>query len=547
MGEISNITQRISNFATNYIEGGNNFAKNDQKIMEYFPKPIFQTSNNETGKKVANAFYLGFTVPVPPFVIGYALTTALIKALSTHTSIQSTKSKIEMKETSLSSVETKIKSEREKITKIDVSGFENSKDRFEKKAKRYLDLTNAVGDAFNAHTIMTGASKSWDPIRLKSGKHVAFGNVGAEHIELTSSTGCKVDAHMLKASEFIKNLENLGGKRLNFELNLKDSNLSGKNSEFPGIKFEKNSSQWETAVKNLEAMNIYKSSWSIVRSENAIYVVPREHIEKIELAVNANEAELIENKPASQNDLSNSRGVALLTMNQSDIYEQYPHEMLTLAFAGVDVMMYNNPGKGLSSGPSDKENINASIEACYQYLKLQNIPDEKILAKGQCFGAAPTAWLGREHPKINLMLDQNPANFHEAAMHKVNKHAESLMAEDRNRLSKWAGNMLKDNFIINGIVTALLSGYDIAEDLRYNQGNVLFNVNVKDESGKGGDEIIPPYHPLTMLDSMTENTGKITLSMSPGTTHVTDWWQKSESREVVHSFLHKTGISQPLF
>ena len=495
---------------------------------------------------------------------------------------------------------------------------------------------------------MTGASKSWDTERLKSGKHELLKKIGAEHIQLQSKTSCKVGAHYLSAATFAKRLEDLGGKRSIFQLKVKDDSIfSGKKCfcemdgefraemqgielsidqqarnedgslkiekhissvigenhkvvqdektgkfyvidsltsirlskagllnlkdkklkeeviiqesqktgsllsgkiEFPGIKFEKkNPSQWKEAVKLLEDLKIHKSAWDIVETDEAVYLVPYQYKQKVKLATNDSEVSLVE-RPTKALARSSQRGTVLLTMNQSDIYEQYTHEMLTFALEGVDVMVYNNPGKGLSTGSADRENINASIEASYQYLKSKNIPDEQILAKGQCFGGAPTAWLGRQHPHINMMLDQNPANFHDIAMEKVNSVAKNLMSEDRSQFTRWVGKILKDNFIINGIARAVFGGYDVPEDLAHNQGHKLLNINIPTARGFGGDQLVPKEHPTMMLDAMSDNKGKVvTLSMNPGALHVTDWWAGNESRDVVTLFLERTGISHSLF
>lgn len=544
----------------------------------------------------------------------------------------------------LSITDSKMSDNREKISKIDVSGFESSSARFAKKAIRFINLFTLVGGAFNAHTIMAGASKSWDPERLKTGKHALLAKIGAEHIQLQSRTGCKVDAHFLSAASFANCLENLGGIRSIFQLDVKDasifsgkkclcmiedgfpiemqeielneeqqeknkfgrfiiderislvtgieqrvvqdeksgkfylldslatsklsnagmlnfknklvgvniqetsqiSSLLSKEMEFPGFKFEKSSSEWKEAKALLEDMKINKSSWGIVETEENGYLVPCQHMGKIKWAASKNDEVSLVERHSSTFTESSERGTVLLTVNQSDIYEQYPHEMLTLLLMGINVMGYNNPSKGLSTGSADRENINASIEASYQYLKSKNIPDEKILAKGQCFGGAPTAWLGRKHPKINLMLDQNPANFHDVAMKKVNATAEDLIKQD-NAFFIWVGRMLKDNFIINGIARAVLSGYDVPGDLSYNEGHKLFNINVPNAQGIGGDQLVPKEHPELMINAISNNKGIVTLSMNPGASHVTDWWAGNESRDVVTSFLKAAKISHPLF
>ncbi len=532
-----------------------------------------------------------------------------------------------------------------KIHKLDVSGFKNSRERFLEKAKRFLNFIQAIGGFFNAHTIMTGASKQWDRERLSVGKHALLAKVGAEHVQLTSRTVCKVDGHFLNAATFIQRLEEMGGKRSLVEFEVQDpsfysgkkchleidgefpiemqeivlteeqqvrskygvllieehiaqtvgqnirivknpetgkyyalnqesfsrlSSLEGvdfkgnfkkgaikessqttsllpEKKDFPIIKFEKNSSQWKEALKMLEEMKIEKTPWTTIEKDDALYLVPIQHRGKLELGIEKKGCVLKE-KPASLSAESDERGTVLLTMNQSDVYEQYPHEMLTFLLEGLNVMVYNNPGKGLSTGAADRENINASIEASYQYLKSKGISDEKILAKGQCFGGAPTAWLGREHPNINIMLDQNPANFYDVAMKRVNDVAESLMAEERNAFTKWIGKMLKDNFIINGIAKAALGGYDVAGDLAYNKGHKLLNINPPDAKGIGGDQLVPTHHPEMMIDAIQDNPGKVTtLSMNPGASHVTDWWVGYESQDTVIQFLHRTELSQSLF
>ncbi|HRD56162.1 MAG TPA: hypothetical protein PLC42_07175 [Parachlamydiaceae bacterium] len=349
-------------------------------------------------------------------------------------------------------------------------------------------------------------------------------------------------------------LIDITGKTINmFKNDVQIKNITEKESpfvtetSFPGIKFDKtvvDCSEIKNVLKNLKLSN---STWSLVETSEALFITPSAHISQVKLAFEpGNHVKLIE-KEAKPLDETASRGTVLLTMNQTNIYEQYSHEMLTLAFEGVDVMMYNNPGKGLSTGSADIENINASIEASYQYLKHRGIPDEKILAKGQCFGAAPTAWLGKKHPHLNLMMDQNPANFYDIAIAKIYEIADELDAKDRNIFIRWAGKMLRDNFVINGIARALFSGYNVADDLRHNKGHKIFHLDVPD-NGLGGDELVPEHHLALMLSNLPETPDrKVAISMNPGGKHVTDWWLSPESKESVLTFLKRTGISRSLF
>lgn len=530
---------------------------------------------------------------------------------------------------------------------VDVSGL-NFVTRFLIKASRSINVMQHIGGALNSVTILRGASKRWDPERLKRGKHEALHQLGAEHVQLHSKTGCVVDAHYLSASALIDRLEKLGGERkiftfeadgasiftgrevqceiegdfpvtmqelelkgdqlkrtkfgtLEIELELdkftvqknyivedgsggffkvdrigrarlikagllkkeiftKDARLADSagsadfsiNAEFPGIKFNKNDSDWEKAVKLLDAMDVSESQWSLVKTSDAIYLVPVEHQAKVTLGINGNqfgggEVHFTESSAKELVD-SDKRGTVLLTTNQSDIYEQHASEMLNFALLGVNVLTYNNPGKGLSTGAADRQNIDASIEAAYQFLKKdKNTPDERILAKGQCFGGAPTAWLGKEHPEINLMLDQNPANFNDIAVEFVKSLPERLPVNQENSKIQWLKKMLDGNFVVIGIAKIIFGEYNVPADLAHNKGHKLIHVDVPNYYNLGGDQLVPPHHPELMIDGLSDSEGKeATLSMNPGARHVTNWW-RGESQETVIRFLERTRISQPVF
>ncbi len=520
--------------------------------------------------------------------------------------------------------------------KVDVSGLD-MKERMRVRASRALNFMRLGKGAINSSTIMMGASKSWDAKRLKEGKHQHLRAMGAEHVQLTSSTGCKVDAHYLDASEFIKKLEDLGGQRTLCEYTpppalrgkeytchvngkpvvlreipldpseIKKNDISlrvqltqavGHTVKIlpgPGGKFYMTSESSEKVLKEsglitdgeitenvdlqevpteesqqhekmsfptiefpgdkaleakalLDSLQVKKSPWELANTGKTFTLVQKEHRDKLDLCLQ-NQAQGKEFKtPVNTPVESQERGTVLLSMPQLGIYEQYTHEILTFALQGVNVMAYNNPGKGLSTGGADRENIDASIEASYRFLKSEkNMPDEKILAKGLCFGSAPTAWLGKEHPNINLMMDQSPANFHEIAVDMANEKLNALPGE-KNELVKWMKKSLTDNFIITGVAKAVLGGYNIAEDLSHNQGHKLFNTAVKNEEGKGGDELVFEHHLDKILDGIDKNSDKeLSLSQNPGAEHGDDWWTSSQAKNNVYQFLDKTGISQSIF
>ncbi len=100
--------------------------------------------------------------------------------------------------------------------------------RIEKESSFLGKFTNAVliyvlsGHFINKYTILSGTLKNWDSDRLLAGKHVSFGKLGAEHIQLKNKYNDSIDATYLEASALVHKLEQFGGKRVLFHPNLSD-------------------------------------------------------------------------------------------------------------------------------------------------------------------------------------------------------------------------------------------------------------------------------------------------------------------------------------
>lgn len=263
------------------------------------------------------------------------------------------------------------------------------------------------------------------------------------------------------------------------------------------------------------------------------------------------------------------RGTVIISQDQISKFEQRGGELITFLMAGMNVMAYNTAGKGESEGPPSYHNINASLEAAYLYVsREQQIPDERILAKGTCFGAAPTAWLGKKYPSINVMVDQNPSNFWDIAIRTSNQLVslgEGIISDYAERhgyerdsylvaTNEWLAKNLKDNFLISSLAKVVFSGYDVSADLRENYGHKLININEEDFAGWGGDDLVPEGHPSKMVEGALlaadhpRAEGKIIkFSIAPGGKHITSWWTIPKSNRAVRSFLEDTGLSREPF
>jgi hypothetical protein len=327
-------------------------------------------------------------------------------------------------------------------------------------------------------------------------------------------------------------------------------------SVFSGFVFEKTSSQWEKAKELLEKMDVKDSNWKLYETSHKMYLIRDADKVNIDLLLSeeaiCNDRINLFERPWMKNEAVDKRGTALLTPNKLDIYETCLPEAISLILEGVNVLVYNNPGKGLSTGYVDTENISASIEATYEYLhQVKLIPDEKILIKGQCFGAAPSAWLGKKYKKINLMLDQNPANFNDVT---VNYLSHKLYPQDgkpvigfKNRIFSNLATIIRTSKIVKWIVNLCFDRYDILKDIEDNEGHKLIHINAKDIHGNGGDNVVPLNHPLLMLDAVNTEDKELRLSINSGGTHITYWWKRKESLEATSDFFRKIGISQSFF
>src|SRR5262249_21133957 len=132
----------------------------------------------------------------------------------------------------------------------------------------------------------------------------------------------------------------------------------------------------------LKSLDIDNSSWTLKSTNNKIYLIRKEDVHKYELITNPDRIQYASYEQTNCPPIKEAfRGVILITTNQSDIVEINSDEVLTLLLEGANVMIYNNPGKGLSKGEPSTENINSSIEVCYKYLQNREIPDFLILAK----------------------------------------------------------------------------------------------------------------------------------------------------------------------
>lgn len=423
-------------------------------------------------------------------------------------------------------------------TKGDIQGQEGAK------PTRYWTFSKAFRSFVNKWTVISGASQNWDAARLLDGRHKYLDKIGAEHLQLRNSLGDTIDATYLDASKVVQKLTELGGERGTFRIE------DERGLEFPGYCFNKNGPKVKEIFQRLAAEGHLR--WGIIEVGEKTFLVKDIVSERSkEFFKDMIEARRITMHPAAAIE-NPKEGTVLLSMNQTNSYEQYSCEMLTLALEGVNVMAYNSAGKGLSqstsSTPHTAEHINEAIETCYQYLtQHKGITDDKILAKGQCFGSAPTVWLGKEHPKINLMLDQAPASFVDGAVERVKKH---LKISKETFWGKFC-YFIKLDYVIYWVAKALIENFHTPENLALNQGQVLIHNNLHglgDEQGEGiGGDYLVTNDDMSKLDDAIKDKERVTHTFSPGGLHCDHWYLQNNPKNGVMDFMKRIDIVSDFF
>lgn len=77
-------------------------------------------------------------------------------------------------------------------------------------------LKNPIKNFINRNTVLAGAKIKWDIARLAGGKHKNFTEIGAKGIVLENSQGHLIDGMHLCAKDLWKEIENAGGKPIEF-------------------------------------------------------------------------------------------------------------------------------------------------------------------------------------------------------------------------------------------------------------------------------------------------------------------------------------------
>ncbi|GAB4228185.1 MAG: hypothetical protein Tsb0021_05430 [Chlamydiales bacterium] len=106
--------------------------------------------------------------------------------------------------------------------------------------------------------------------------------------------------------------------------------------------------------------------------------------------------------------LFNSNAVAYEQYGFKEIANSLLYDINSWKDNQWNVFLFNYRGVGKSKGVATRKGLIQDGDAAYKYVKEHlNVPDNKILLHGHCFGAAIASEVAALHPDINLCIDRS--------------------------------------------------------------------------------------------------------------------------------------------
>lgn len=523
----------------------------------------------------------------------------------------------------------------------------------------------SISSFINNRSVITGASKSWDPKRILDGKIEKFKQIGAEGVRLFTSTGDRIFGCHFSLENFHNKIQKMGGRFCVLDLHLDHPFLKVSedvivinertNQEYAASRvpysrelensfrnpqefldfcqrmglqvvwedtlspFEPTSwYQWSSRQQNVlvfsrgeigrlryggaieprvevrpegggcglsdlrpcrsraivfegnrdqvkqlfagdgdqdRGLKIEGSAWKMLEYNGKTYLVKTPEAERLlSLAADRNigTSPLFRMNETGVNPAEGreNSGVVVLSMNQSNSFASYSHEILTFLFNGVNVFAYDNAGKGLSRGKNSEAGMTATLRGVGEFLRdTKGFRQEQVMYKGQCAGGPPSSHAGVLFPDSHVWVDQAPRNYAETAANMASVKSEDLRERAERQEDSYLARGVQ--FIasylpslspgVQAVSSCFVPSYDVINDLQQNRGMHIYTIGVPDEGGFGGDQLVSVAHVEAIRHHLGGDKRGLFLPM-PGATHVTDWWRDSNTLQRVKGALDETHL-----
>ncbi|MCB1067692.1 MAG: alpha/beta hydrolase [Simkania sp.] len=325
----------------------------------------------------------------------------------------------------------------------------------------------------------------------------------------------------------------------------------------PAIVFEDNIDEVEQLFTcqspKGKGLSIEASSWNMMRHNGKLYLIQKSdaldamnsfenfHLDQLALCN-------VHTKALQHPRLVADRGTVVLSMHQTANFAAYSREILTFLLLGTNVLVYDYAGKGLSEGQNSQEGMTETIRSTGQYLiEEKGVDESQIMFKGQCAGGLPSSEAGKMFPRAHVWVDQSPNTFASATAEIIDKKAEKAASEETDSwLKTFSGLIRMTKPVIHAVSAMTLPSYNVAENLRQNEGIQIYTIGVPDELGYGGDELVPEQDQEQIITQVRLNPRGHFLTISGGT-HVTDWWLDQNVAQAVDDIFKRSTLSASVF
>lgn len=450
-----------------------------------------------------------------------------------------------------------------------------------KKMSELLKLYNTL----EKEIIKTVDSLEKSELLVEKGDDVrnAFCTIGGERIELTTSDEVKLDGVYLDAKKFQEKLKTSGAKKAQITRKYDD----GTEIKVDCLQFDRNNKNSVIeALKLLKAFTYFGDSpteenpievgsgWCQVEDGDHIYLIRDEYINET-MFLDENE-DLQENKivhiehqgssvvlkftgdtnsttylDVNEIEINNEShaGSVILTSGNEGIYEMHKQEAMAFLFRGMNVMLFNFRGYGLSEGIPSQEGFYRDIHAAYECVKEKSgQPDNKILFKGLCFSGGVAAYMSALHPETNVFLDQTysslkelirdpnivelvPGNMAKTLKKYLDTNLENLKKDSAiEKLKKYIVRTLSSE--IQYLFSFLIPNFKVDEYLAKNKGYKAILYIQK-------DKVINEKHVINNIEELYKKNGlhKLNLFSNFGN-HGSSWFKLHNDPD---TFLHITN------
>ncbi|MDF2576860.1 MAG: hypothetical protein K0S74_344 [Chlamydiales bacterium] len=278
-----------------------------------------------------------------------------------------------------------------------------------------------------------------------------------------NTTFSSIDSMHLSVEAFTKRMSAAGGQYFDIETNGDEKAISGL------VFSEENGKKFLHAMEQAGMYGDASTDWKSISHNGQLFIVPSSSKNSLEkqLKYFSNNLNITYRNVASQS----TQSTVILCQGIRGRYagNVAMQEAGNFLLQGMNVMLFDYRGTGDSKGFISENGIDQDLEKIYTFLKQEKkIPDEKMLIKGECFGAGPATRFARTHKGVNLFISQAPSNLQVLAHEQIEKDA----GTDQKTWWTAAKRFLFDRVGFS---------YNIAEDLKQVQGHVAMAVNHSDE------------------------------------------------------------------